>query len=657
MTFLDRAFGTYYLERRLGGGGMGEVYLARRSDGREVALKLVELRDDAEGRDIVAAERVGAKLQQLFSAVDPHVPAVHAMGEANGFFFIEMEYVDGCDLAELIARGVSPAEATRLAADLAAFLEAAHGFRAVVDEREFRSLVHADLKPKNIRVNGRGDLKVLDFGISKGLSLSGRLTTAVFGSRSYMSPEWVESGRLDHQVDLWALGVVLYEMLAGHLPYQAESVRQLELALRGGAPPLPLPGTVPSRLHQIVRKALAPRIDRRYQTATAFKADLLAYLEGRPTVAETEPPVPRDAEVTRRTAPAASTAPDPTPAVPDALPPLPDAEVTRRTAPASAPVPPMPPVLPAASAPTSRTGAAAPARRGRLSTRTRVAAVALILFVMVNEHIACRGAAALRADLPTREDAQIDAAWQEYRRVESRSLLGFARRQVDDEMRDALATHATRVIDDFRRDRPTVRERQWQQAKVWLGYALRIDPGRTSLLARLRYCEGQLNRIDGEARLREGRRQDADRLLSAAVSRFEESADLDRAWADPWLGLLRTYVYALEDIKKAIAALNEAERRGYRAGRREFVQLGLAHYQIADRSRRECEELPDDDRCECLRRSGQSYAQAMTWLERGDGDTDLVRGQSRARAGLQVVTDQMLGLGCALEMIPAAREH
>lgn len=642
MTFLERTFGAYYLERRLGGGGMGEVYLARRQDDREIALKLVEMRDDPDSRDVVAAERVGAKLQQLFGAADPHVPAVFAMGEASGFFFIEMEYVDGCDLAELIERGMSPADATRLAAGLAAFLETAHGFSAVVDGREFRSLVHADLKPKNIRVNANGDLKVLDFGISKGLSLSGRLTTAVFGSRSYMSPEWVDTGRLDHHVDLWALGVVLYEMLAGHLPFQAENVRQLELALRARTPPLPLPPAIPARLQQIVRKALAARIERRYQTAEAFKADLHAYLEGRPTSAETDGAPAHDGEATRRTGPA----PGPMSTAATASAPA-EADVTRRTTPT--------PAEPAMA--TARTTAPDPPVRPRLSPKVRALALTAILLVVVNEHFACRAAATLRAELPTREDSELDAAWQQYQGVERRSMLGFARRQVDDEMRDALATHADRIIDDFRRDRPSVRERQWQQARAWLGYALRIDPGRTSLVARLRYCEGQLSRIDGEARLREGRRQDADRLLSTAVSRFEESTRLDRSWADPWLGLLRTYAYALEDMKKAVAALNEAERRGYRAGRREFMQLGAAHFQMAERVRRECEDLPDDQQCTCLQRPGELYGQSVTWLDRGDGDSDTLRGRSRAHVGLRDVTDRMLELGCSLEMIPAAREQ
>ena len=200
---------------------------------------------------------------------------------------------------------------------VAAFLEQAHGFSAEVEGREFRSLVHADLKPKNIRINARQQVKVLDFGISKGLSLTGRLTTAAFGSRWSMSPEWLESGRLDRHVDLWALGVVLYEMVARHPPYKTESVRQQELALTSGTPPLPLPDECPPGLAHIVMKALAPKLPARYPTATTFRSDLDAWLAGQPTLADQEWAAAQAGEQTRRTERPAET--------PEA------AEATRRT--------------------------------------------------------------------------------------------------------------------------------------------------------------------------------------------------------------------------------------------------------------------------------------------------------------------------------------
>ena len=643
MPSMDWALATYHLERRLGGGGMGEVYLARTTDGRQVALKLIPIRDDQDSRDIVAAERVGARLQQLFGASDPHVPAVGAVGEAGGYFFIEMEYVDGHDLAELIATGMPPERAARIASEIAAFLEKAHGFNAEVEGREFRALVHADLKPKNIRINSSDEVKVLDFGIAKGLSLTGRLTTAAFGSRFYMSPEWLDTGRLNHHVDLWALGVVLYEMLAGHPPYQTENARQLELLLRAGTPPVPLPNPCPVSLQRIVFKALAPALAARYQTASALRADLQSWIDGRGTAADAEWASAMEGEATRRTARPGAGAPA--------------SEATRRTTqpgasagaatvrtlePSAFGAPSTAPPAPGAAAP--RTLAAA----GRLRRWGARVALAALLAVLGNEYAACRAASTLRAELPTREADNLDDAWQQYQRVDSRSLLGMARHEVRDAMRDALITNANRVIADFRQDRPTVRERQWQQARTWLDQALHLDPGNLALVSRLRYCEAHLSRIDGEARLGQAQRQDADRSLHDGVARFEEAARLDRTWPDPWLGLLRTYIHGLGDVRKAVEALNEAERRGYRAGRREFTQLGDAHLTQAEKGRRECDRLPADHRCACLQRTHALYRQAVAWFERAERDADTSRWLVRAQGGLDAVTARMSELACGL---------
>ncbi|MBE3135148.1 MAG: phosphotransferase, partial [Acidobacteria bacterium] len=149
---LDREYGTYRLIRRLGRGGMADVYLARDTDRqRDVALKLVELKDDRDSRDIYDAERRGALLQKQFSGVDAHVPAVHACGTRDGFFYIDMEYVDGEDLAERVARGPMPAaDAAQIGRELCDFLDKAHRFEATVDEVKVRGIIHGDIKPKNI---------------------------------------------------------------------------------------------------------------------------------------------------------------------------------------------------------------------------------------------------------------------------------------------------------------------------------------------------------------------------------------------------------------------------------------------------------------------------------------------------------------------------
>ena len=213
-------------------------------------------------------------------------------------------------------------------------------------------------------------------------------------------------------------------------------------------------------------------------------------------------------------------------------------------------------------------------------------------------------------------------------------------------MRDTLVTHADRVIADFRQDRPTVRERQWEQARTWLGNALRLDPRNDVVLSRLRYCEGQLSRIDGEARVRGGQRQDADRLLHDAVARFDESAKLDRSWPDPWLGLLRTYIVGLEDLDKAVGALNEAERRGHRGGRREFAMLGDAHAGARPATRASAIGCPTNVRAPCLQRSEELFRQSVSWFERVEASPESSRALMKAHAGLAAVSERRTQLMC-----------
>ena len=124
--------------------------------------------------------------------------------------------------------------------------------RRSIDGREFWSLVHGDLKPRNVRLAENGDIKVLDFGIAKALSLSRKVTRNDFGSMPYLSPERLESTEVDAHADLWALGVILYELLSGTPPFQAVDTRRLEQQIRAGYPRRPLPASCPAALQAIV---------------------------------------------------------------------------------------------------------------------------------------------------------------------------------------------------------------------------------------------------------------------------------------------------------------------------------------------------------------------------------------------------------------------
>ena len=231
--------GPYEIVREIGRGGMAVVFFATDSrDGRPVALKLVPTGPDADTQDVLEAERWGAKLQEQFCQISQNVPFVYEHGIEGGYFYIAMEYLDGRNLSEILAparwRRTAPS-ASRFSSVV--FLEAAHGFESTIDGRNLRSLLHGDLKPHNIRVRWADKVKILDFGIAKALSLSRKVTRSDFGSITYVSPERLESGEIDTYSDFWAVGVLLYEMLAGLQPFRAPDTRRLELRIRSLQPP------------------------------------------------------------------------------------------------------------------------------------------------------------------------------------------------------------------------------------------------------------------------------------------------------------------------------------------------------------------------------------------------------------------------------------
>ncbi len=245
MDTVFNSVGPYEIVGEIGRGGMATVFLAidTRSN-RRVALKLVPTGNDREAREIVEAERWGAQLQERFCAQSRFVPEVYEHSISGGYFYIAMEYLEGQNLSDVIAAGpLAPERAIDVTAQLCGFLEAAHSFETSIDGKPLRSLVHGDLKPRNIRVLDDGQIKVLDFGIAKALSLSRKVTRNDFGTFAYLSPEWFDSGgNIDRHVDLWAIGVLLYEMVSGVQPFTAPDTRRLEQCIRSRRPPMTLDG-------------------------------------------------------------------------------------------------------------------------------------------------------------------------------------------------------------------------------------------------------------------------------------------------------------------------------------------------------------------------------------------------------------------------------
>jgi serine/threonine protein kinase len=575
-------FGRYRIVGKLAGGGMGRVYRAvDTSMERPVALKLIDVMPDPESRDILEAERRGAALQDRLSAVEPRVVRIYEAGENDGYFFIAMEYVEGRDLSEVLSEGPLPPErAVSVAIELCEVLSNAHLFRAVLNGHEYQGIVHGDIKPRNIRITPGGQVKVLDFGIAKALSVTHSFTRNQFGSIPYSSPERLNRGEVNASSDVWSVGVVLYEMLEGRPYFEGDNPSLLEQQVRSYSELSASLLRVPVKLRQILGKALDPDPRHRYASADVLKRDLQAYLEGRPLSVESEAAPDQDA--TRRTAAARVNGTS-------------DPDRTRRTSPGQgAPArPPNPPLAPEVLK-----------RRQRNRRIAQVIFFAVIAFAFGNEMRVYKHANELKKDLDSERVRDPNSVWDQYMRLASQSYLPGVMSGAHDALRDRLVHQADQVIADYREsDAPTVTQKDWQRAESELGRALQLEPGDRNIKGKMRLCEGHLARIAGS-----GRNQGK---WSEAKAKFEEAADLMPKSPDPHLGLARLYVYAFKDIDRAEKELREAEKHGDKMGKREKAQLADGYRDRGDEWVREAARtrgLPQEE--EYLRRADEDYARA-----------------------------------------------
>src|SRR5215210_2312580 len=209
--------GEYSLQRELGRGGMGIVYLARDVQlDRDVAIKILPTHL---ARDTTARDRFVREARTAAGLSHPHIVPIHRVGEASGFVFFVMSYVEGETLGErLRTRGpLPPAEATRVLREVAWALAYAHG----------RGIVHRDVKPDNIMLEaGTGRALVTDFGIAHGGAQPGLASDAgqIMGTAQFMSPEQAANERVDARSDIYALGVVGYLSVSGRLPFEAPNL-------------------------------------------------------------------------------------------------------------------------------------------------------------------------------------------------------------------------------------------------------------------------------------------------------------------------------------------------------------------------------------------------------------------------------------------------
>jgi len=260
----------YEIIKILGEGGMGAVYKARdRELEREVALKVVrpELSNNPE-----ILERFKQELILARQVTDRNIIRIFDLGEASGIRFITMEYVEGQNLHQLLKRqGKLPiAEAVNIMEQVAAGLAAAH--------RE--GIIHRDLKPGNIMRDVNGRVVVMDFGLARTISGEGMTRTgAMLGTMEYMSPEQAQGKELRASSDIFTVGLILYELLAGVTPFYAESaIASLLMRTQQRAAPLvDIDKNIPGSLSNIVAKCLEKDPANRYQTAEELDADLRAW--------------------------------------------------------------------------------------------------------------------------------------------------------------------------------------------------------------------------------------------------------------------------------------------------------------------------------------------------------------------------------------------
>lgn len=261
-----KSLGGYLIESRLGAGGMGTVYKAQQiSIGRPVALKVLSERfvKNQEIIDLFLKEA-----RAVGRLCHPCLAAVHDVGEDEGRFFYSMEYLEGGSLEDLLnyTDRLPPASALKLVID------ATRGLEYLRKER----IVHCDIKPENLMLDGEGNIKIVDLGIALDLDKTHGIPAGIFGTPQYMAPEQILGQMVDHRTDLYALGCSLYRMLSGRFPFVASTEEVImELQLTATADPLrDLVPDVPGELCAVVQRMMEKDPDDRYENGAEVLIDL-----------------------------------------------------------------------------------------------------------------------------------------------------------------------------------------------------------------------------------------------------------------------------------------------------------------------------------------------------------------------------------------------
>ena len=277
-TLINTLFdGRYRIVRKLGSGGMANVYLAEDEDlGRRVAIKIL---NDRYANDDLFIERFRREAKSAAALSHPNIVSVYDRGEAEGTYYSAMEVIEGRSLKELImTSGPLPlAQALAFTHEILEALRFAHR----------HGIIHRDIKPHNILIGER--LKVTDFGIARAGASQMTEAGSIMGTAQYLSPEQARGAPVTASSDLYSVGIVLYEMLTGKVPFTGDSAIEIAMKHLNDAPkpPSKIRPEIPDELDQVVLRALAKNPEDRYQSAEEFSEDLHRVEAGLPLAPET----------------------------------------------------------------------------------------------------------------------------------------------------------------------------------------------------------------------------------------------------------------------------------------------------------------------------------------------------------------------------------
>jgi serine/threonine-protein kinase len=282
--------GRYEIIEELGKGGMGRVYRVEDTQiKQEMALKLIKPEIAAEKKVI---ERFKNELKTARDIRHKNVCGMFDLGEEKGSYYITMEYVPGGDLKRLIRRTkrLDTGTAISIAKQVCEGLTEAHGL----------GIIHRDLKPNNIMLDDEGRARIMDFGIARSLKEKGITGAGVMiGTPEYMSPEQVEGKEIDQRSDIYSLGVILYEMVTGQVPFEGDTPFTIGVKHKSERPknPKELNDQIPDDLNSAILKCLEKDKEKRYKSAEELRSELSNIEAGIPT---TERKIPRKKPLTSR---------------------------------------------------------------------------------------------------------------------------------------------------------------------------------------------------------------------------------------------------------------------------------------------------------------------------------------------------------------------